>query len=171
MKPNYQQLSFSLAVGHANRSRTMEKEKQERTSETCGLISFVSFAKLDPGGSWVRMYQGYYQLRMDNISEICSGSWPASGMMRNGVCYQPRNSERPTREKGSFLLPTPLRSDGRGFYVIRLQTARKCIAHGRHTIHSMKHGIVFHKLKRGWGNPVFSEAMMGLPSRWTDLRE
>jgi hypothetical protein len=73
--------------------------------------------------------------------------------------------------KGSSLLPTPIKADGRQFYVLSLASALKRIQPGKKRQISWIHqAVIFKQLKIGYANPVFSEAMMGLPTGWTDLK-
>jgi hypothetical protein len=72
-----------------------------------GESSPESLASLGPDGLWRRMYQGCFQVMMDGSLETFSGTWPRSGMMRNGTVYQRQPLVPRTSVIGYSLLPTP----------------------------------------------------------------
>jgi hypothetical protein len=68
----------------------------------------ASFAKFDPAtSSWKT-----HQLSLAGALEPFSETWPRSGLMRNGMCWERTTLAPITAESESGLLPTPRASDG-----------------------------------------------------------
>ncbi len=162
------QLTFWQEDTPASLLASMENVKPTETNGICGPTSTVPFAILDPVGFWLKMYGAYCQVKMDSTLEKYSQTWPISGMMRSGMCYQQQPLVLPTKGKDSSLLPTPKKRDGLGFYVVTYETSYKRIHYANHTRHWMNYGCVYHNLRKAWANPRFAELMMGLPIGWTD---
>jgi hypothetical protein len=108
--PNWgdvKRLTFSAEDFHANQSRSLASAKPCRTIDGFGRRSLTPFAKFDLDTSSWRMYLGCLLLTEGEPSEAFSGTWPKSGMTRNGIAYLPRNSELLTFAIESAWLPTP----------------------------------------------------------------
>ena len=54
-----------------------------------GMRPQGSFAKLNQNGLWVKMSEGYCQVKMDGSLEEYLGTWPKKGIMRGGIVFQP----------------------------------------------------------------------------------
>lgn len=101
---------------------------------------------------------------------------PNSGMMRSGMLYQLRNSDLPTAETESLLLPTPTASDGTGQGAIMPQwdtIVRDGVGFPRR-LDAKTGGTWSVGLARFTQYAVFlplipelSEWLMGFPSGWT----
>lgn len=78
-----------------------------------GMSSPESFAKLSPDLCWLKTSGGYSQLMMEGGSELFFETWPRSGTMRNGSCFQPPTQGLLTEENESGLWPTPPASQAR----------------------------------------------------------
>ncbi len=90
--------------------------------------------------------------------------WPRWGSMRSGVCYQQPMLALPTSEKESGLLPTPMASDWKGGTAsIRRDTGKQRLDQFRDWCKSI-HGLTY-------PIPEHSEAMMGWPIGWSDLKQ
>ena len=111
--PQAEQLTFFAVASRSHASRTAQpgKEKPVQTKGTYGESSPVSLAKLSPDGLWLRMYRGYCQARTDGSLEEYSGTWPKSGMMRNGLVSRLPILAHRTKGSGSLLLPTPMAAE------------------------------------------------------------
>lgn len=83
------------------------------TSATSGRSTPVSFASLDPAGSWRKTSQGYGQVTLDGSLEAFSETWPKSGMTRNGTAFLLPTSAPRTSESASGLWPTPISQDAK----------------------------------------------------------
>ena len=89
-------------------SHTVLRENVRRLVMTVisGRSSGESFARLSPGGFWVKTSQDYVQVRLDGSLEEYSETWPRWGIMSGGVAGKLPISEHPTIGNGSSLLPT-----------------------------------------------------------------
>ena len=97
--------------------------------------------------------------------KIYSETLPRAGTMQNGKLFMRPASARPTSANEFLFLPTPRRTDGKGFYVATLSdsTKRRDKAGKSHWMHK---AILFYGFKKGIANPRFSEWMMGFPEGW-----
>jgi hypothetical protein len=111
----YQTQTLLQEASLANLTAWQESEKPAQMIETCGASSPVSFARLSPAGSWLKMSQGYLQARMDGSFVEFLGTFPQAGMMLNGIAYRLRRLVRRISARGSLLLPT-LRAKESGDY-------------------------------------------------------
>src|SRR4051795_11165225 len=98
-----QQLTFSPEDSPASPSPTPARGKRKRTTAGSGPTSPVPFARFDPDSSSWRTYPD----SEGEDSTLYSGTWPRSGMTRNGTAYQLPSLARPTDAIGSGLWPTP----------------------------------------------------------------
>ncbi len=71
-----------------------------------------SFARLDPSGSWLKMYQGFSQAMTDGSSETFCETWPWRGTMRNGECFLRMEWEPRTSDGECSYWATPTCMDG-----------------------------------------------------------
>ena len=71
--------------------------------------------KLAQNGSWLKMYSGCYQVKMDGFLDEYLETWPKLGVMCGGYVFQPMQSELHFGVKESRLWPRPLASDGRAW--------------------------------------------------------
>lgn len=81
-----------------------------------GRSTPVSFARFNPDGSLSRTYRdsSVQASLLGTHYERWSGTWPRSGMCRDGIVYELPMSARPTAESGSsssLNVPTPTASD------------------------------------------------------------
>lgn len=163
----------SLLVSHASPSAHLGNDLQKKMSDSCGPISAVSFARLDPNISCWRMYQDFLQptLLDDDLHQWQPylQTWPRAGMTRNGKAYQLPPLVPLTKGKESLLLRTPTKADGRQFYALSLRSALKRIRDGRQ-ITWIHQAVIYKQWSKGFANPRFSEAMMGFPLGWSDLK-
>jgi hypothetical protein len=125
----------------------------------CGEKWPGSFAKFDPDSSLWRTHQCSFLGDLEPFSE----TWPRWGLMRNGECLEQTLSAPLINAKESGLLPTPLADDWKGGTVtVHSKT-------GRDRTDQLRHWC---KIKFGLTYPIpeHSEAMMGYPAGWTDLK-
>jgi hypothetical protein len=144
---------------------------ERKTSAISGPMCAASFARFDHSTSSWRMFQAsLWELDSDlHTSPRYLATWPDVGMMRNGVCYRLHTLVPRTYVKESSLLRTPTKADGRQFYALSLRAAKKRIQAGRQ-IAWIHQAIIYKQWKSAFANPRFSEAMMGLPTGWSDLK-
>lgn len=117
-------------------------------SQVYGGSSLALLANFDPASlSWRTA-----QSSLGAGSETFSGTWPASGMMRNGIAYQLPTLAVVTDETGLGLFPTPLASET-GF-------RRSKFPQG---------GTSLSTYLGGRPNPSWVEWLMNFPIRHTDL--
>ena len=76
-------------------------------SGTYGVSVKDCFAKLAPNGEFLKMCQGYSQAKLDGSLEEFSGTWPRSGMMRNGLLMRLPMLGRRKDGNGYSSWPTP----------------------------------------------------------------
>ena len=92
---------FSARASLASQSLALGSDEPKKTSDGFGLTSLASFARYDRESSYWRTYQG--SLFAD--SETFSESWPPSGSMRSGACFQRRASGHRTSGAGFSFWP------------------------------------------------------------------
>ena len=139
-------------------SQAKEMAWTESAAE-CGDTWLGSFAKYDlPTSSW-RTHQCSFLGDLEPFSE----TWPQWGLMRGGVCWERALSEPLINAKESGLLPTPLADDWKG------GTTTVHSKTGRARTDQLRHWV---KINFGLTYPIpeHSEAMMGWPLGWTDLK-
>lgn len=104
----------SLPVSPALPSRAPESDSASRTSDGSGPESRASFARWDPGQSFLRTFPDSYLPTMAPPLERYSGTWPRSGMMLRGACSVRRRSVPRTGGNVFSSWPTPTSQDSIG---------------------------------------------------------
>jgi len=119
----------------------------------------VLLAKYDQDSLLWRTSQTCLTVEKEGGLAEFSGTWPRSGMMRNGIVYRlpPLVPRMSGKEYGSW--PTPQASDNRKV----ISTFGSCLR--------SKKAIPELGTLDGWINPVLSEWLMGYPDNWTDLSD
>ena len=141
-----------------SQQRVMEMDLMEQDQE-CGSKWQGSFVKYDLDSSLWRTHQCSFLGDLEPFSEI----WPRWGSMRNGECWEQMLSEPLINVKEFGLLPTPLADDWKGGTVtVHSKTGRERTDQLRHWC-KIKFGLTY-------PIPEHSEAMMGWPLGWTDLK-
>lgn len=149
--------STSLRQGsHVSHSVKPASNEESPTSDGGGPGLRTSFAQYDPATSSWRTSQLSFE--MPTPSDGCSVTWPDSGSMRNGRCYEHRTLERPTSANGSFSWPTPRATMAR----IRTNPQRP----GRSNL-NLEEAVGNLGGPVGYLNPTFVEWLMGFPRGWT----
>lgn len=147
---------------HVNLSALLESDEVPKTSDGFGPNSTGLFALLSLDGLWLKTCQGFYQLLLDgSLEEFCE-TWPASGLMSNGVCYQRAPWVPHTHEKDCSYWATP-RASRRG--VTADLTRRRLKKGGCRSLES----DLAQRGHRGPVNPNWQEWLMGFPIGFTDL--
>lgn len=119
-----------------------------------------SFARWDPNlCSWKTA-----QCSLLGDWEPYSGSWPRSGTMRNGVCWEHITSVLPTKGTASGFLPTPQARDWKD--TGPTQGNRKDINLGTY---AARHPAPWATSVGGTLNPEWVAWLMGWPIGWTGL--
>ena len=99
---------FSLVEDSpANRIHVQENVKRLVMIVISGQNCGESFARLNPDGSWVRMFRGCVQVRMDDSLEEYSGTWSRWGIVSGGEAGELLMSEPAIGGNGCSLLLTP----------------------------------------------------------------
>lgn len=134
------------------------REKVWMGSEAvCGVSTQGSLASFDPDTSLWKTSQ----FSLEGESTVFSGTWPSSGLMRNGKLYSRPTLGCLTVENASCLLPTPTRSFGvnaRGWGLSQTGRAR----YSEQTEASAK--------RFGYRPPIaLLEWMMGFPENHTHI--
>lgn len=127
-------------------------------AQVFGVSLQDSFARYDQASSSWKTFQ---RSLLEEWARF-SGTWPASGTMRNGQVYRRVLWVRHTCDSECSLWPTPTASmDGRGFGIpLHNQTRRY-----RQSIVLKVQDLVG---EHGWRiHPNFTEVLMGLPKEWT----
>lgn len=111
-----QELTSSAADSPASQSRPPAGARRKPMSAGSGPSSPVSFASLDPDGSWLRTYpDSSVQATLLGPPLVrFSGTWPKWGSMRGGEVFAHPTLEHVTGESGSSSsrnVPTPTASD------------------------------------------------------------
>ena len=164
------QLPLCQVVSHANLTALAENVWHLMMSAIFGESYSESFAKLMPDGSWQKMYQGYFQVKMEGFSEEYLGTWPKWGVMYGGTVFRPMLSVQSFGVSESHLWPRPIASDSIAWTKCRACNPRITIVktwerHGqdRPINDFMWHGLSVTQAAE------FHEMMMGFPPHWTDL--
>lgn len=97
---------------HANPIALLGNVRHLMMSAIYGRNCFEFIATLAPNGSWVKMYQGYCQVKMDDSLEEYLGTWPKWGVMRGGTVTLPTLAELNTTAREYALWQRPIASDG-----------------------------------------------------------
>ena len=148
-----------LAPGsHAHRLVSLESERLETQTRTCGLKPSASFAKYDPSTCCWRTYQASL-LSPTGTCTPYSETWPRAGMTVDGIAY-PRVPLAPIiKETASGLLPTITAQT----YGTNQGGAAGRVGKVRMSLQSMA------TQRGGRLSPSFVERMMNWPVGWTDL--
>jgi hypothetical protein len=145
-------LTSSLEVSHARMLAKREKESASTANAAdCGRSFIESFARFDRDSSSWKTSQGC----LFGGSIEFSGTWPASGTMRSGACFQVAEWVPHTCDSECSLWPTPRASDrdNCGGSNAREKAKRLGVYVGRKI------------------NPAFQESLMGFPIGWTDVKD
>jgi hypothetical protein len=100
----------------ASQSAKPGSRKGKPMSVSCGESSLEPFGKLNPDGSLLKMYQGYFQSTMDGSLVESSETFPPAGMLSNGILYRRPASGRAIdvieySSSQNETFPTPLSCD------------------------------------------------------------
>ena len=89
------------------RARTLAQQDEvqalKENARECGSTWLGSFTKFDHSSSSWKTHQCSLLGDLESFSE----TWPRSGTMRNGACWERQTLERHTAENESGLWPTP----------------------------------------------------------------
>lgn len=96
----------SPPVGPALPSPSPASEPGKAMPVGCGRPLSARFAKLGPAGSWERTSGAFSQLTLGGSLETFSATWPASGSLRNGACFERPPLARPIAESEFSSWPT-----------------------------------------------------------------
>ena len=169
---------LSLRASRANRSPVEVSGEEKRMSAMDGRIPFALFERYNPRGYFWKTAQTSLTFLENTNSPVISKpllkSFPKRGIWVHGVVYRLPAWERYTKGSGCGLLPTPVKGDGKSFYVATRRSAervlRKDYGASSAQMHWMMYGVISQDLKKGWANPAFGELMMGCPIGWSDLK-
>ena len=158
-------LTLSAAGSRVSPTASPDSATATPTSATSGPSSPASFARLGPGGSWLRMCLGYCQATLDGSLEEYSETWPKQGTMRNGSAYPLPTWGRRTSASasGSSLthkpthhVPTPTASD----YI-----ERTCTSVQSPLNYETNKSVTLDRWVRMWPTPQAHDAALGNPAR------
>jgi hypothetical protein len=99
--------TLSVPAGRASRSPSPARGEEQPTSGMVGPASPVPFAWFDPATSSVKTSQASFLTTRADTSVESSVTWPRSGSMRSGRCWQRTKQVRPTGGNGCGSWPTP----------------------------------------------------------------
>lgn len=155
--------TFSPSLFRALESRLLEKVKDLKIRiADCGLMPKGLLAKVDLDTLQLKTVQiSLFEDYQEYLQDL-----PSSGIMLNGRVYQALSSVSSNAVKGFILLPTPTKADsrasgGKGFYFGKPKAGRG---------HVLSQYIRDGPLDGTYPNPDISEALMGFPPSYTDLR-
>jgi len=160
---------LSAEDSHVQISQTEIKRKVDSldlkvTEEVCGLKCLGLFAKYDQVLSSWKMCQTLLNLGLEQFSE----TWPKSGIIQNGVCWEATIAEECINEiEHGFSLFTPTSTDYKRnnlstpMWQRRMQT--------RKSPGTLPEQLAWMGFK-GMLSPTLPEKMMRWPIGWTGLR-
>lgn len=153
-----------LRDSRASRSVSPGKEKETKTSDGCGKMLSVWFAKWEPSGSSWKTSQESFLWGSETFSE----TWPKAGSMQNGFAYRQAEWEAPIKETDGSAWATPTSRDWKDGSdtktPVNSYLGRQVVRFfHRHPVHQTG------KESRPKLNPLFVEKLMGLPHGWTDF--
>ena len=125
-----------------------------------------SFASFDLDTQSWRTYQTCLLETGELGLEPFSGTWPRSGMMRNGIAYQLAPLVPNTTEIGSLPFPTPASRDYKG--AVKPETLE---AKGRNADTNSLPDAIEYRGETGRLNPTWVEWLMGYPLGHTALED
>lgn len=168
LKPSIVYRGASLAKTY--RSPEIKQESRESDLDY-GLNLQESLARYDQSTRSWKTSQICLQENMDFGLAEFSGTWPRSGMMRNGIAYRLRTLVRRTSGSESGFLPTPQASDGTFLKIkrpmmLRGNAYRICSNQGIDG--NAKLADIAWNVWGGPLNPEYAEACMMYPIKWTD---
>jgi len=169
-------LMSSRQDSHANRLQQGESIEEKTTRATCGLKPFVLYALSNQSGyTWKTPHVCLPGMENSlHTSELLLEIWPKAGMWADGACYRQPLWDSLTGVIVYGLLPTPVRSDGHGFYAVTyngsLHRFNSKRGHENRQLHWSQYAAISKRLKTARANPLFSEALMGFPIQWTALQ-
>jgi hypothetical protein len=153
----------SMSLAGAFRARTSvfptNTEQESLGSEVgCGSTCTELLARFDLNTFSWRTAQHSLFGGLEPFSE----TWPVSGMMQNGMCWERTTQGRSTNESEYGFLPTPLKSDGDGGGCLRAKNGRE---------YNLRDWWARQGLgkRRPQRRPEFWEWVMGWPMGWTGL--
>jgi len=144
----------------ANHSASEGRSLPPMTNETCGPPRGTFFAWHDPALPGLRMSQGCLLL---DIASESSQTWPRSGSMRSGECFQQPDRERPICASASSSLPTIGASEFKG------TSANRFVGSPHFRGAKMVEGLRTSQSDPAYIHPQFAEWAMGWPITWTEL--
>jgi hypothetical protein len=133
----------------ASQSARTDRKRLKTMPGGYGRKHSGSFAKLDPRGQFWKTSQAY----LTGELMMFSGTWPRSGMTRNGTAYRLPPSVPSISVIGSSLLPTPQARDFKGKSQRAEYGDEGCLPN----------------VLGGVPHPDYVECLMGFPIGWTDL--
>ena len=190
-KTSQQPILFA-AGSPANPTALQVQGKHPQTKETCGASLPVLFASVNPHGCWLKMYQEYFQARLDGSLVEYSQTWPQAGMVSNGKAYRLRRLVRRISARGSLLLPTMRASEKSKYQYNHGDHSKKNLTllgyvnlYPTPTANDAKNNASPSQQRRrvkgfsqslnvevnGKLNPRWVEWLMGFPDGWTDLED
>ena len=147
--------------------------------QDCGLSSLESFAHYDHD---THCWKTSQVCLVSGLEEF-SGTWPKSGMMRNGKCYLRPSLERGISEGVSLLLPTPTSAQDRTLLNAQKWEGNVAFRANGKPYQATVCGVINRNIKsspelfpentiiNGRLNPEFSEWLMGFPTGHTDIEQ
>lgn len=134
----------------------------------CGKSLQESFAVLDRDTSSWRTSQ----LSLFGGWTLYCGTWPYSGSMRSGACFQRAQWVLHTHERGCSLWPTPRAADGLAHRIRSVAGVRRTMARtGRSRPSRLEDALAMAGGSGGLANPEWLGWLMGFPPKWTHLIE
>lgn len=159
----------SLAVSHANLTVLVENVWRLMMSAIFGANCSECFAKLTQSGSWQKMYQGCYQVKMESFLDEFSGTWPKWGVLHGGIVSQPMLSVHNFGVSAWPLWPRPIASDDLAWTKCKASNPRESIIKSweKHGQDRPIYDFMWHGLSATQA-AEFHEMMMGFPAHWTE---
>jgi len=177
----FQQQILFAADSPANLIQFAESEKPPLMKEISGLSSPVLFAIVNLTGCWLKMYQGYFQAKMDGSLVEFLQTWPPAGIVSNGKAFRLHRLVRRISVRGSSLLPTMRASENCKYQYHHGNHNKKVLTlTGYVNLYPTPNTTRFYftntgktstlqGMANGQLNPTWVEWFMGFPIGWTEI--
>jgi hypothetical protein len=149
---------------HANPLASSENDMAQMITAICGHSCSTPFAIYDQNTQSWKTYEATCLLDLEPFLQ----TWPQSGSMQNGECYEQPTLARHTDENECLSWPTPTASNW--LTTTTVHNTRTRLSNGQKYSARLVQALALREPTAiGYVNPEWLEWLMGFPTGWTDL--